>query len=165
MLADGLTVSRMLFSLLLLPLPPSSYLFSALYLLCGVTDVLDGFAARKTHTESERGAMLDSAADLVFAFSYAVKVLPLLSVPLWIWICTAVIAAIKAAGILLTGRSSHRPRIAHSFGNRLTGILLFLLPLWVFIADVKYGAALACLAAAVTAVRELILSLGPKGPF
>lgn len=37
-----------------------------LYSLCGVTDVLDGFLARKLHTESKAGEWLDSFADLFF---------------------------------------------------------------------------------------------------
>ena len=82
MVADSITVSRILFSLTLLAFSPHSPLFAAFYLLCGVTDVLDGFAARKLHTESEKGAILDSTADLLFAVAYAVKILPLLSVPL-----------------------------------------------------------------------------------
>ena len=156
MTADIITCSRMLFSLILLAFPLPAPVFSALYLLCGISDILDGFAARKLHTESERGAILDSAADLLFAVAYAVKILPCLSVPPWIWAWSAVIAAAKVAGILIASKKARGFRIEHSFGNKLTGLLLFLLPLSVCIADVKYGAALVCTAATVTAVKELL---------
>lgn len=156
MIANMITLSRILFSVLLLVFSPNSYAFAALYLLCGLTDALDGFAARKLHTESERGAMLDSVSDLFFAVIYAVRVLPLLSIPLWIWIWTAVIAVIKAAGIMIASKRAHKISIAHSFGNKLTGILLFLLPLSTYIADVKYGATFVCIAATVTTVKEII---------
>lgn len=155
MIADSITASRMLFSLSLLFLPTCSYSFAALYLLCGITDVLDGFAARKLHTESERGAMLDSTADLLFAVIYAVKVLPLLSVPLWIWVWTGMIAAMKITGIVIESRKARRLRIGHSLGNKLTGLLLFLLPLSLCLAEVKYGATLVCIAATVTAIMEI----------
>ena len=155
MIADLITVSRMLFSLLLTVFPLSSPLFAALYLLCGVSDVLDGFAARRLHTESEKGAVLDSAADLLFALVYAVKILPHLHVPLWIWIWTALIAALKLTVILLRSRKARRLSIEHSFANRLTGVLVFLLPLSVRIADVKYGAALVCAAASFAALGEI----------
>ena len=161
MIADIITCSRMLFSLILLAFPLHASAFAALYLLCGLTDMLDGFIARKLHTESERGAILDSAADLLFAAAYAVRVLPQLSVPLWIWIWIAAIAAAKVTGILIAGKKTHRLTIGHSFGNKLTGLLLFLLPLSVRIADVKYGAALVCAAATVTAAKE-ILKAGRK---
>lgn len=99
--ANSITVSRILLSLTLLVFSPYSLLFAASYLLCGVTDVLDGFAARKLHTESELGAMLDSTADLLFAVVYAVRILLLLSVPLWIWVWTLIIAAVKITGIMI----------------------------------------------------------------
>ena len=155
MTANIITLSRILFSLLLLVFKPDSYHFAVLYLLCGVTDMLDGFIARKLHTESEKGAKLDSVADLVFAVIYAVRILPLLSVPYWIWIWTAIIAVIKITGIVIAGRKTKKMSIEHSFGNRLTGLLLFLLPLSVYIADVKYTAAVVCFAATVTAIGEI----------
>ncbi|MBQ0009929.1 MAG: CDP-alcohol phosphatidyltransferase family protein [Ruminococcus sp.] len=155
MIADIITFSRMLFSLLLLVFPPYSSPFTIFYLLCGVSDVLDGFAARRLHTESEKGAMLDSVTDLFFAVVYAVKILPLLSVPLWIWIWTAIIAVIKVTGILIASKKVHRLEIEHSFGNKLTGVLLFLLPLSVCVADVRCGATLVCAVATVTGIREI----------
>ena len=155
MTANIITVSRILFSVLLLVFSPYSYFFAALYLLCGITDVLDGFAARRLHTESEQGAVLDSVADLLFVVIYAVRILPLLSVPLWIWIWTAIIAVIKVTGIMIASKKAHRLLIEHSFGNKLTGLLLFLLPLSGYIADVKYGATLVCAVATVTVIKEI----------
>ena len=160
MTADIITISRILFSLLLLVFSPSSYFFAALYLLCGITDMVDGFVARKLHTESEKGAKLDSVADLIFAVIYAVRILPFLSVPYWIWIWTAIIAVIKIAGIVIAGRKAKKLSIEHSFGNKLTGLLLFLLPLSVYIADVKYSATVVCIAATVTAIGEIMKIIG-----
>ena len=154
MLANAVTVSRMLLSLLLLFLPRSP-LSALLYLLCGVSDALDGFLARRLHTESETGAALDSAADLLFALVYAVRILPLLAIPLWIWLWTAVIGTVKLAVIL---RNSIRARclsVAHSSANRLTGLLLFLLPLTVRVIDAAYGAGLVCAAATFAAVEDI----------
>lgn len=155
MTADIITISRIPFSLLLLVFKPNSYPFAVLYLLCGGSDVFDGFIARKLHTESEKGARLDSMADIVFAVVYAVKILPILSVPYHIWIWTAIIAVIKAAGIVTASVKAKKLSVRHSFGNKLTGILLFLLPLSVYIADVKYGAAIVCAAATVTVIGEI----------
>ena len=155
MLADSITASRILFSALLLFFPPTSFAFALLYLLCGITDVLDGFIARKLHTESEKGARLDSAADLVFALIYAVRILPRLDLPRWVWLWTAGIAAVKITGIAAASRKERHLHIEHSFGNKLTGLLLYLLPLTVKVVDVKYSAALVCASAAVTAITEI----------
>ena len=155
MLADIITVSRIPLSLLLLAFPPSSAVFAVLYLLCGVSDVLDGHIARRLHTESRKGEVLDSAADLFFASVYAVKLLPVLQIPLWGWIWTAFIALIKLFAILQGSRKKRRFYIPHSPANRLTGLLIFLLPLSVRITDIKYGTAVTCAAASFTAVKEI----------
>ncbi len=160
MIANVITVSRVLFSLLSFVFAPFSVPFTVLYLLCGVSDVLDGFLARKLHTVSETGAVLDSVADLLFAVVCAVKILPVLHIPLWIWIWTALIAAVKVTCIAIASRKTHKLAIAHSFGNKLTGLLLFLLPLSTYIADVKYTAAVVCIAATVTTAGEIIKIFG-----
>lgn len=162
MTADIITLSRIPFSLLLLVFQPHSVPFAVCYLLCGITDMLDGFIARRLHTASEKGAKLDSMADLVFAAVYAVRILPLLSVPFWIWIWTTVIAAVKLGGIIYTGKKSGKLSIMHSFGNKLTGLLLFLLPLSVGLINVKYGASVVCIAATGTVIGEYVRSFGKK---
>ena len=155
MIANCITVSRLLFSLAMILFPPSSVPFAVLYVLCGVTDVLDGFVARKLHTESRVGEMLDSAADLFFAVVYAVKILPLLNIPLWIWIWTVIIASAKITGILIASKKTHRLSFEHSFGNKLTGLLLFFLPLSVCVVDLKYTAPLVCAVATGTVIKEM----------
>jgi CDP-diacylglycerol--glycerol-3-phosphate 3-phosphatidyltransferase len=40
--------------------------FWVLYALCGISDTVDGRLARKLHTETKSGAVLDSVADIVF---------------------------------------------------------------------------------------------------
>ena len=155
MIANGITVSRILFSLAMILFPPASIPFAVLYVLCGLTDVLDGFVARKLHTESTTGERLDSIADLFFAVVYTLKILPLLNVPYWIWIWTAIIAVTKITGIVIASGKVHQLVIEHSFGNKLTGLLLYLLPLSVCVVDVKYTAPLVCAVATGTVIKEI----------
>ena len=63
---------------------PFSPSFIALYLIAGLTDSIDGAVARKTNTASEFGAKLDTAADFVLVAACLSKLLPTLSVPLWL---------------------------------------------------------------------------------
>ena len=156
MIANIITLSRIVFSGLLLLVKPFSNTFTVLYLLCGATDILDGFIARILHTESEHGAVLDSMADLFFAVIYAVRILPVLHIPVWLLVWTAIIAAVKITGIIITSKKTHKLFFEHSFGNKLTGFLVFLLPLSVHIVDVKYGATVVCAVASYTAVKEII---------
>ena len=109
----------------------------------------------KAYTESKIGEMLDSAADLFFAVVYAVKILPFLNIPLWIWIWTVIIASAKITEILIASKKTHRLSIEHSFGNKLMGLLLFFLPLSVCVVDVKYTAPLVCAVATGTVIKEI----------
>ena len=61
-MANALTICRIIFSLALLVPPALSPTFLAIYAAAGVTDMADGFIARRTRTESEFGTRLDSIA-------------------------------------------------------------------------------------------------------
>lgn len=155
MIANGITISRILFSFLLLGFPMSSCTFTVLYLLCGVSDVLDGFFARKLHTESKTGEWLDSIADIVFAVIYVIKIVPSLQLPVWIWIWTGSIAIVKIVGIIKKSKKKQRFYIAHSYANKLTGLLIFLLPLTIRFFDIKYCAVIVCAVATFAAAEEI----------
>lgn len=62
-LPNALTIMRIALAIFLLILPAPGRFFLCVYLLCGVTDVLDGWIAHHYHAESMLGAKLDSAAD------------------------------------------------------------------------------------------------------
>jgi CDP-diacylglycerol--glycerol-3-phosphate 3-phosphatidyltransferase len=83
-IANTITISRILCSIFLLPCPVFSAAFYILYLLCGMTDMIDGTIARKTGSVSEFGARLDTAADLSFALAAFLKILPRISMPTWL---------------------------------------------------------------------------------
>ena len=154
MTANVVTGSRIFLSIFLLFLSPHSVPFGVIYLLCGVTDVLDGFLARKFHTESKAGERLDSIADMVFAVVYAAKILPILHPPIWIWCWTVLIAMVKSVGIIIASKKERSFYIAHSVANKLTGLLIFILPLTIRLFDVKYGAAVVCIVATFAAIQE-----------
>lgn len=161
--ANLITLFRALLSLALLLLPTLSVAFGILYLLCGISDMADGFVARKTHTESETGAKLDSAADLLFVTVSAVKLLPLVGLNTWLWIWVAAIALIKIAAMVLRFARVHTVTLPHSIINKLTGVFLFLLPLTLPLVDVRYPAALVCAVATFAAMQD-ILSLERSKP-
>ena len=76
---NWLSLSRIFLSLALLFLEPLSLSFYAMYIACGLSDMLDGFIARKTGTTSTLGAKIDSLADLVMAGVLLVILLPILN--------------------------------------------------------------------------------------
>lgn len=61
-----ISLFRMFLSLGLLGLAPLSPAFYWAFSLCGLSDMIDGFLARKIGAVSELGSKLDSASDLIF---------------------------------------------------------------------------------------------------
>lgn len=61
-IANVITGSRAIFSLPLVFIPLSSVWFYALYLFCGLTDMIDGTVARKTGSISTFGEKLDTVS-------------------------------------------------------------------------------------------------------
>ena len=65
MMANIITGFRVLLSIALLFCQVFSPVFYVLYLIAGVSDMIDGTIARRTNTVSEFGARFDTAADLM----------------------------------------------------------------------------------------------------
>ena len=128
-IADLITAIRIPGSLLLLVLPVFSVPSMIVYLICGLSDMIDGTAARMTGSSGAFGERLDTIADFVFASAALIRLLPCLPVPGWVWAWTAAIAYIKlaaaAAGLIRCGKLV----AVHSVLNKLMGLLLFLFPL------------------------------------
>ena len=100
--------------------------FWILYILCGLSDILDGWLARKIHAESSIGAILDSVADIVFVVCCAIRLLPVLEIPTWLWIWAGVIVFIKIVNQISALVVYKRFCFPHTWANKLTGLLLFL---------------------------------------
>ncbi len=153
-IANLITGMRILLSAVLLFCPVFSLPFYILYLAAGLTDMIDGPVARKTGTDGEFGAKLDTAADFVFAAVCLRKLLPCLAVPPWIWIWIIIIALIKMINII-SGYVIQKKFVAlHTAMNKATGVLLFILPLTLPAVEPKYSVPLVCAAATFAAVQE-----------
>ena len=100
--------------------------FWLLYALCGISDMLDGWLARKLQAETKDGAILDSVSDIVFVACCAIHLLPVLEIPVWLWIWAAVIVFIKMVNQVSALVVCNRFRFPHTLANKLTGLLLFL---------------------------------------
>ena len=100
--------------------------FWVLYALCGISDMLDGWLARRLHAETKAGAILDSVADIVFVACCAIRLLPVLEIPTWLWIWAGMIVFIKIVNQVSALVVYKRLCFPHTLANKLTGLLLFL---------------------------------------
>lgn len=153
-MANIITGCRILGSILLLFFQTFSSWFYILYLVCGFTDMIDGSIARKTNSSSKFGARLDSVADFVFVVACLVKLLPTMQIPSWLWIWIAVIAAIKISNVVSGFVCKKRFVVEHTIMNKVTGLLLFMLPLTLAFIDLKYSATVICCIATFAALQE-----------
>ena len=113
------------FALLLLS-NVSCILFGVLYIVCGISDIADGWLARKLKCATRSGALLDSLADLCFVVCCAWKLLPILELPQWLWLWAGVIVVIKVVNQLSALVMYGRCCFPHTLANKWAGILLFI---------------------------------------
>lgn len=156
-IANIITISRILSCIYLLLCPVFSISFYIMYLFCGITDMADGIIARKTKSISELGARLDTVADSVFVAVCFVKILPLMQFPAWLWTWIVIIAIIKIGNVILGLISNKKLVSIHTILNKVTGFLLFLLPLTLSFIEPIYSSVVVCLMATLSAINELYL--------
>ena len=153
-MANFITCIRIVCSITMLFCPVFSPTFYVLYITAGVSDMIDGTVARKTETASEFGAKLDTAADFILVGVCFIKLIPSLDIPLWLYIWIAIIALIKIINIVSGYVMSKELVVEHTIMNKVTGILLFILPLTIKIIDLKYSGAFVSTFATFAAIQE-----------
>ena len=162
-LANILTGLRIIGSVWLTFLPTFSPGFDSIYVLCGFTDMIDGTVARMTGSASRFGEKLDTVADSVFVAAALIKFLPNLPIPLWLWIWGGGIALIKICNILMGYVFRKEFAALHTILNKVTGLLLFLLPLTVSFVEFRYGSIAVCAVATVSAMQESVCIVKREG--
>ena len=153
-IANIITGLRIIGSALLLLFPAFSAEFYIIYVICGFSDMIDGTIARRTGSSSHLGARIDTAADLAFITGSLIKILPKINLPLWLWIWCIVIAGIKIGNIIYGYLFKKQFISLHTTMNRLTGFLLFILPLTLSFIEMKYSFIVVCSVATFAAIQE-----------
>ena len=153
-MANIITFCRVLCSILLLFFSMTSIPFYVLYLLGGLSDVLDGIVARKTNTVSALGAKLDTFADFIFVAILLIKMGLEMDVPRWLWIWIVAIGGIKIVNVIGGFVLAKRLIVEHTVLNKITGVLLFLLPFTLFWVELKHSAMVVCVVATISAIQE-----------
>ena len=149
--ANIITGSRIVLSLPLLLIPLTSAWFYVLYLLCGLSDMVDGTVARRTSSASEFGARLDTVSDFVFMTVTLIKFVPHFHIPVWLWIWIGMIKLGNAVFGFVRTKKLISP---HTVLNKITGLFLFLLPATISFVDLTYTLPIVCTVATVAAMHE-----------
>ena len=90
----------------------------------------------------------------MFVVVCLIKFLPVISIPAWLYVWIVLIALIKIINII-SGYVVQKKLVAvHSVMNKMTGVLLFILPLTFSIISLTYSAIPICAVATFAAVQE-----------
>ena len=160
--ASIITATRIAGALVLLFIEPLSAVFFVLYALCCVSDVLDGYIARKTKTTSKFGAALDSIADFVFIAVMLFIFVPLIPFEKWMLFWIAAVALVRFTSLTVGFAKYRALAFLHTYGNKATGIVLACFPFLYQVAGMDITALIICVVATVSALEELAINISRK---
>ena len=125
-LPNTITLLRIVGSFGLLFCDVTGVVYWIIYALCGISDMVDGWLARKLKCVTKKGALLDSMADICFVACCAWMLLQILELPQWLWLWAGVIVAIKVVNQLSALVMYRHCCFPHTLANKATGFLLFI---------------------------------------
>lgn len=159
-----ITSFRIFGTLLMLGCDALSPAFLIIYSLCGLSDVLDGIAARKLKAMSEFGAKLDSVADLLFYTVMAINIWPLLVkyMPVGAWYLLWSVVALRLIMYIGYGIKYRKLSSLHTYLNKVTGLFTFLIPYVIQSAMFSWYSFLGCSVAVIGTVEELLIHIFKK---
>ena len=154
-----LSFSRIILSFFLIFVQPLNSAFYAIYILCGFSDIMDGFIARRTGKTSRLGERLDSMADMVMTGVLFVVLYPIVNpkAEIIIWIIS--IGFIRLVSMVVALKKYKTFAILHTYGNKFTGIVLFIFPMMLPFISKTVLMYIICFVASVSAIEELIIQL------
>lgn len=163
-LPNFITSLRIIGTACLLFIDPLTTLFYAVYTLSGVSDVLDGFLARKLKVTSELGSKLDSIADLLLYAVMLIKIFPVLlkKLPVKIWIAVGAVLVLRLSSYLVAAVKYHRFASLHTYFNKLTGFSVFLVPYTVELPVFVPFCVVVCVIAGIAALYELRIHINSR---
>lgn len=162
-LANSISIIRIFLSASLLFMYKNTSLFIAVYLICGLSDVLDGYIARKTNTQSIIGAKIDSAADFVMFIVITITIIRWLGHEIFplLPLLIAVIL-IRVINLIYSKFKYGTYVFIHTYANKITGLLVFAVPVVYVISRNNAALVFVCIVSIISAVEEGIINILSK---
>ncbi len=143
---------------------PFSLVFYIVYSFTGITDVLDGFIARKLKVTSEFGAKLDSVADVFFNVTMILKILPALLalLPGFIWWLVGIIFILRVASYVVSAVKFRKIASLHTIMNKITVFLVFVVPFFVHTQIIVGLCTLICVLGIFATLEDFFIHIRKK---
>jgi CDP-diacylglycerol--glycerol-3-phosphate 3-phosphatidyltransferase len=160
--ASLITIGRIIGAFALLLTTPLSVIFYVIYGLCCASDILDGYVARKTKTESKRGEILDSIADSILITILLVIFVPILAFEWWMILWIGVVAVIRIISLIAGFVKFRAYASIHTYANKVTGIIMICFPIYLQLFGITATVFVLCSIASISAFEELIIVIRSK---
>lgn len=166
MIPNIITTFRIAAALAVIPIRTYSIPFYIVYLVAAVSDIADGIIARAFKLQTDLGAKLDSAADLIFWVVVCSKVLPV-AAPHITWIGVSLLSAVLALRLVNYAVALIKARrfpSLHTKLNKLTGGGLFVAVLLIGSGKVPVAPVwdALCVIALAAVIHELTIHIRMK---
>lgn len=160
--ANYLSFLRIILAPFLLITKPLSFEFFLIYFICGISDILDGYIARKTNTSSKIGERLDSFGDFLLFISMVIVLLPILNINYLIVIWIFIIGFIKVISIIIGYLKYKQFSLVHTYLNKFSGLILIILPIFLLFMKSDLTIYFICIVTNIAAIEELIIIICSK---
>ena len=159
LIANYISISRIFLAITLLLVKPLSIVFIAIYIICGISDIFDGYIARKTKTISKLGDNIDSVADLIMVVVMMIILYPIIKLTVQIIIWIVIIGIIRVVSMIVVFVKYKTFEMLHTYGNKITGLVLFTVPISLVFVQSEVLMYTICVVASISAIEELFINL------
>lgn len=139
-----------------------SVTFWGCYLWCGISDVLDGFVARKFGQQSAIGARLDSIADFIFVIGIFVVLAKNIHIPMYLWWCIVGITFLRLISYSIGFYKYRTFSSLHTLMNKVTGASIFAFPILNICFGFNLVGIIICIVAFLSSVEEMAIMIKSK---
>lgn len=161
-MANIITLIRIGLAISLLFIKKYSLPFLIVYSICGFTDILDGYIARKTKTESNLGAKLDTISDLLFFIVMFIIMFDIFFKDIVCIMFIIIILLIRILSIIIVLKKYNKFAILHTYTNKLTGLLLFFIPYFMNLNGANIIVYIIGVITLISSIEELAINIKSK---
>ena len=125
-----ITTIRYIAAVVMIFLPFPDLSFYIFYGLCGLSDAIDGYIARRYNLTSKFGTIYDSIGDLLFYAVMGIKIFPTLLrlfIPLY-WVFIIVPTVLHIIAYIICAIKFHKFASLHTYANKALGLIVFFFP-------------------------------------
>ena len=164
---NALSISRIFLAVALLFLTRDPWIFGAVYLIIGLTDVFDGKIARRFHVESNLGSKLDAVGDSMLFGMAAICLFFVADMDFGgvrgvakCLVTVSIGVVYKLANVAVTHARFHEWNMMHTLFNRLVFVgLYFTVPVFIKLGEINYWVVVGITAAMCLACLEETVTL------